>query len=334
MEPKEPMESMESMESRAPGGPRPMQPWRPATRPSVDAAGRRIEYEWIGPGPEEAPTLVFLHDGLGCVGTWRDFPAVLAAATGCGALIYSRTGYGGSQARPGPWPKRFMHDEALAVLPAVLAALGVRDGFLVGHSDGGSISLIYAASLGGAPDSRHLGRRSGRRQATQPTQPLHLVKPSQAARSLQPAEPLHPLQTRQWLRGMVLEAPHVYVESKSLESIAKLPGLYRHTDLWPRMVRYHGANAENCFDSWVDAWLRPEFLSWSIVDLLPSVRCPVLDIQGDEDAFGTPAQLEAIATGCAGPTEIVVLPGCGHTPHHQQREATLAAMTRFLHPLL
>jgi pimeloyl-ACP methyl ester carboxylesterase len=297
--------SKEPSEATEAGGPRQLRGC-----PSLEAAGRRLEYEWIGPGPEAAPTLVFLHDGLGCVGTWRDFPAALAAATGCGALVYSRSGYGGSQALPGPWPRRFMHDEALEVLPAVLAALCVRDGFLVGHSDGGSISLIYAASLAAAPGSRPRAHRSHRSRRSQPSHASN------------------------WLRGIVLEAPHVYVEAASLESIAKLPGLYRHTDLWPRMVRYHGANAENCFDSWVDAWLRPEFLSWSIVDLLSKVRCPVLDIQGDDDAFGTAAQLEAIASGCGGPTEILVLPGCGHTPHHQQREETLAAMIRFLRPLL
>src|SRR5579864_7873664 len=119
-----------------------------AVRGTVAAGGKRLEYEWLGPGPAAAPTLVFLHDGQGCVDTWRDFPVALAAATGCGALVYSRAGYGGSEALPGPWPVSFMHDEAQAALPEVVAALGVRDGFLVGHSDGASISLIYAATAG------------------------------------------------------------------------------------------------------------------------------------------------------------------------------------------
>jgi pimeloyl-ACP methyl ester carboxylesterase len=123
---------------------------RGAVRGTVAAGGKRLEYEWLGPGPAAAPTLVFLHDGQGCVDTWRAFPAALAAATGCGALVYSRAGYGGSEALPGPWPACFMHDEARAALPQVVAALGVRDGFLVGHSDGASISLIYAAISGTA----------------------------------------------------------------------------------------------------------------------------------------------------------------------------------------
>jgi len=277
---------------------------RGAVRGTVAAAGRRLEYEWLGPGPEEAPTLVFLHDGQGCVDTWRDFPAALAAATGCGALVYSRAGYGGSEELPGPWPVSFMHDEARVALPQVLAALGVRDGFLVGHSDGASISLIYTAAGAGAGTGADAGGYGdGGRSGT-------------------------------WLRGLVLEAPHVLVEPVCLESIAMLPALYRQPDLWRRMVRHHGANAQNCFESWVDVWLRPEFRSWNIEDLLPRVRCPVLAIQGAQDGYGTLDQLRAVAAGCGGPTETQVIEGCGHTPHRQQREATLTAMTGFLRRLL
>jgi pimeloyl-ACP methyl ester carboxylesterase len=270
---------------------------RGAVRGTVAAGGRRLEYEWIGPGPEAAPTLVFLHDGQGCVDTWRDFPAALAAATGCGALVYSRAGYGGSEGLPGPWPVSFMHDEARAALPEMIAALGVRDGFLVGHSDGASISLIYAASGGDANGGKGSGPGA-------------------------------------WLRGLVLEAPHVFVEPVCVESIAKLPGLYRQPELWRRMVRHHGANAASCFESWVDVWLRPEFQSWNLEALLPRVCRPVLAIQGEQDGYATLDQLRAVAAGCGGPVETLVLPGCGHTPHRQQREAALAAMTGFLRRLL
>jgi pimeloyl-ACP methyl ester carboxylesterase len=92
--------------------------------------------------------LVFLHEGLGSVSLWHDFPRLLANATGCGALVYSRFGYGGSSPCPMPRPISFMHDEARQTLPAVLDAAGAEDFLLVGHSDGGSIALIYA---GGNP---------------------------------------------------------------------------------------------------------------------------------------------------------------------------------------
>src|SRR4051794_41597568 len=143
----------------------------------------RLEARWIGPPPEAAPTLVFLHEGLGSASLWRDFPDRLAAETGCGALVYSRAGYGKSDPVPLPRPIRFMHDEA-EILPEVLAAAGIRDRILVGHSDGASIALIHAGS-GPAPG----------------------------------------------LRGLILEAPHVFAEPHGLASIAKIGEAYRATDL-------------------------------------------------------------------------------------------------------
>src|ERR671938_637521 len=106
----------------------------------------QLEYTWYGPPPEDAPTLVFLHEGLGCVSLWHDFPERVAAAVGCGALVYSRAGYGKSDAIALPRPVSFMHDEALITLPQVLDAASVREAILVGHSDGGSIALIHAGS--------------------------------------------------------------------------------------------------------------------------------------------------------------------------------------------
>jgi len=110
--------------------------------------GHQLEFTWHGPGPDDAPTLVFLHEGLGCVALWRDFPAKLAAATGCGAFVYSRLGYGKSDPCNLPRPIRFMHTEGLEVLPRVLAGAGIKDCIMVGHSDGGSIAIVYA---GGTP---------------------------------------------------------------------------------------------------------------------------------------------------------------------------------------
>jgi pimeloyl-ACP methyl ester carboxylesterase len=113
----------------------------------ITAAGHRLEVERI---PGRSPTLVFLHEGLGCVARWRDFPRAVAAATGCAAFVYSRRGYGGSEPAPPPWPLTFMHDEARRVLPAVLAEEGIADAVLVGHSDGASIALVYAGEIGRA----------------------------------------------------------------------------------------------------------------------------------------------------------------------------------------
>jgi pimeloyl-ACP methyl ester carboxylesterase len=108
---------------------------------------RHIETQWWGPPADAAPTLVLLHEGLGCVALWRDVPAALAAATGCGVFAYSRFGYGGSDPAELPRPMTYMHDEALAVLPLVLDAAGVRRAVLLGHSDGGSIAAIHAGDV-------------------------------------------------------------------------------------------------------------------------------------------------------------------------------------------
>jgi pimeloyl-ACP methyl ester carboxylesterase len=105
---------------------------------------QRLETAWWGPAPTEAPTLVLLHEGLGCVALWRDTPALLADATGCGVFAYSRFGYGESDPKPLPWPLSYMQDEARDVLPRVLDAAGIREAILVGHSDGGSIAAAYA----------------------------------------------------------------------------------------------------------------------------------------------------------------------------------------------
>jgi pimeloyl-ACP methyl ester carboxylesterase len=121
----------------------------------IEWAGRaqRIEYQWVGSEEKSAPLLVFLHEGLGSVAMWRDFPARLCRAAGARGLVYSRPGYGRSSARPAGehWQPDFMHRQAREVLPALLRALGIdaqRDApWLFGHSDGGSIALLYAAAF-------------------------------------------------------------------------------------------------------------------------------------------------------------------------------------------
>jgi pimeloyl-ACP methyl ester carboxylesterase len=113
----------------------------------LELGAMRLEYRMIGPRPDVAPTIVMLHEGLGCVGLWGDFPDKLASATGAGVFVYSRAGYGRSSPVKLPRPLTFMHDEAKTVLPALLDAIGFRRGLLLGHSDGASIATIYAGSV-------------------------------------------------------------------------------------------------------------------------------------------------------------------------------------------
>ncbi len=252
----------------------------------ITAGGLRLETRWVGLPPEEAPTLVFLHEGLGSVSLWRDFPDRLAAETGCGALVYSRAGYGRSDPAPLPRPVRFMHDEA-EVLAEVLAQRKVRESILVGHSDGASIALIYAGSR---PAPR--------------------------------------------LKGLILEAPHVFTESHGLASIAKIAEVYRTSDLRERLSRHHGANVDVAFRGWNDVWLHPDFRAWNIEEYLPAVKIPILILQGEDDEYGTWRQVEAVERQAGGPVEAVALADCGHSPHREQPERTLQAMTGFVERLV
>ena len=108
--------------------------------------GLRLEYRDLPARDADLPTLVLLHEGLGCVAMWRHFPEKLAAATGCRVIVWSRAGYGGSDSYPEPRTPRYMHREALEALPALLTALQIQRPLLVGHSDGGSIALIFAGA--------------------------------------------------------------------------------------------------------------------------------------------------------------------------------------------
>jgi pimeloyl-ACP methyl ester carboxylesterase len=115
--------------------------------PFVSCAGHALEYEWLDAAEAGKPTLVFLHEGLGSVRQWREFPLQVVKATGCRALLYSRYGYGQSDVLAAPRVDlRFMHREALEVLPALLEALRVERPVLIGHSDGASIALIHAGA--------------------------------------------------------------------------------------------------------------------------------------------------------------------------------------------
>lgn len=111
----------------------------------LNIAGRKIEVQRLAGQPDK-PALVLLHEGLGSVSLWRDFPSNLAARTGCPIVVYSRYGYGNSDVFTEPRTVRYMHDEALSVLPQLLAQLEIEEPILLGHSDGGSISLIYTGA--------------------------------------------------------------------------------------------------------------------------------------------------------------------------------------------
>ena len=245
----------------------------------VDIDGVKLETALL-PGDATKPWLVFLHEGLGSVSSWRAFPEKLARSLHCRALTYSRRGYGRSDALAGPRNVRYMHDEALDVLPKLLAHYAIERPILVGHSDGASIALIYAAN--------------------------HAAN----------------------VTGAVLMAPHVLVEAVSQQSIAGITEVYERGELRSKLARHH-AHIEDAFLGWSRIWLDPRFRLWSLGAECQRLRTPALLIQGEDDAYGTLAQLDAIGEVASGPVERLVLAKCGHAPHRDQEAAVLAAIIAF-----
>jgi pimeloyl-ACP methyl ester carboxylesterase len=130
-------------------------------------------------------------------------------------------------------------------------------------------------------------------------------------------------------RGLILLAPHVFVEDCSIESIERTRDLYATTDLRARLGKYH-ADVDAAFHGWNDVWLDPAFRSWNIEEYLSAITCPVLVLQGEDDEYGTPAQVEAIANQVGGPVETELLPRCGHSPHRDQPERVVERIAAFI----
>jgi pimeloyl-ACP methyl ester carboxylesterase len=249
----------------------------------------QLESAWVGP-PLDAggPALVFLHEGLGCLGLWRDFPARLSAASGLPGFVYSRSGYGQSSSAPLPRMPTYLEEEG-RLLPHVLAAAGIGDCILVGHSDGASIALSFAGTLGlgtGAPG------------------------------------------TDVRISGLMLEAPHVFAEELSIQSIARMRDAWNETDLQARLGRWH-KDPTAAFWGWCGPWLDPAFRRFDLTPQLPGITAPLLLVQGRDDEYGTELQLETIRAGVCGPVQTLLLDDCGHSPHRDQADAVLDAMAAF-----
>ena len=252
----------------------------------IDWAGRpvRIEHSWVGVDDPQVPLLVFLHEGLGSLSMWKDFPQLLCQAAGVRGLVYSRPGYGRSTPRAAgeAWGLDFMHRQAQQVLPALLQALGVQQRYwLLGHSDGGSIALLHAAH---APER---------------------------------------------VAGAIVVAPHILVEDLSVASIEQARVAYEQGELKQGLAKYHD-DPDSAFYGWNRIWLHPHFLAWTIEAEVAAIRCPVLAVQGLDDVYGTLEQIRGIQRRVQH-AQLLELGQCGHSPHRDQPEALIQAVTAFIH---
>jgi pimeloyl-ACP methyl ester carboxylesterase len=219
---------------------------------------------------------------------WRDWPARLCEQLGCEGLVYSRQGYGQSDAvahvrgpagqtgehRHGRLRPDYMHHEALNVLPALLKTLNIKRPVLLGHSDGGTIALIHASHLPVA--------------------------------------------------GCIVMAPHVMVEHISLQAITAARDAYENGPLRQRLSPFH-ADVDCAFWQWNDVWLSDAFRAFDIRPELQGINAPLLAIQGENDPYGTMAQIDDIASAVPH-AQRLKLPDCGHSPHREQSEAVVQAV--------
>jgi pimeloyl-ACP methyl ester carboxylesterase len=262
----------------------------------IDILGVRLEVQTLqNEDPINGPTLIFLHEGLGSVALWRDWPAQMCQRLGCAGVVYSRQGYGQSDPTPDVrGPSRvvnghrhgrllpdYMHREALEVLPALLKALGIERPILVGHSDGGTIALLHASR--------------------------------------------HPVM------ACLVMAPHVMVEDISVQAITAAREAFENGPLRQRLAPFH-ADVDCAFWQWNDAWLSDAFRSYDIRREIESIQAPLLAIQGESDPYGTMAQIDEIARHVPY-AQLIKLPDCGHSPHRDQPETVVQAVQAFMHDL-
>ncbi len=257
-----------------------------------NVSGVQLEVAIVGPVSPSTPALVFLHEGLGSVSLWRDWPAQLCSQLEMPGLVYSRQGYGQSDAtanvrnnskvlngvRQGRLQADYMHHEALAVLPRLLQGLGIQNPILIGHSDGGTIALIYASH--------------------------------------------HPV------AACVVMAPHVMVEDISVNAVAQARDAFLQGSLRERIAKFH-ADVDGAFWQWNDVWLSSAFRGFDIRKEIEGITAPLLAIQGEEDAYGTMAQIDDIALHVPH-AEQVKLASCGHSPHRDQPAQVHSAIAQFL----
>jgi pimeloyl-ACP methyl ester carboxylesterase len=249
-----------------------------------------LETLWIAGSPKRSP-IVFLHEGLGSVSLWRDWPAKLCAATGRAGFLYSRLGYGQSARIHdvrglGRLAPDYLQQEALQVLPQLLAQQFAAQGYdlqlqppvLLGHSDGGSIALVYAAHFA--------------------------------------------------VQACIVLAPHVLVEDLSVQAITLAKQAYEQGDLRAKLAKHH-ADVDCAFWQWNDVWLSPAFRSFDIRPDCARIKAPLLALQGLEDAYGSLVHLEEIAAR-APQTLLRTLANCRHSPHKDQPQQCAQLVIDFL----
>lgn len=248
----------------------------------VHPRGRLFARSWAPEGEPAGAPLLLLHDSLGCVELWRDFPAALCEATGRRVVAYDRLGFGRSDPRDGPMPLDFIADEAKTFFPLVLVQLGIERFVVFGHSVGGGMAVNCAAEL---PER---------------------------------------------CEALITESAQAFVEDRTVAGLRVAKEQFQAPEQMERLARYHGDKARWVLDAWLETWLSEAFAGWSLDEVLPRVRCPVLAIHGADDEYGSARHPQRIAARAAGPTRVELLAETGHMPHRERPAPVITALQGWL----
>ncbi|WP_342672497.1 alpha/beta hydrolase [Brucella sp. 10RB9213] len=238
-----------------------------------------LEVAFWGPRPP-APQIILLHEGLGSIAEWRDFPQKLSSATGFGVVAYSREGYGRSSPLKKLDDLRYLHEEARCV-SMMLDTLNIEKAYLFGHSDGGSIAILAAALLS------------------------------------------------ERVLSVFVEAPHLYVEPETVRAVEAAGKAWETGSLRKALERQHDDPAP-IFHRWHNLWTSKAFAeSFNIVPELERIGCEIIAVQGTEDMFASPRQLEDIEKRAVRGRSIWI-ENCGHAPHREAPERVLTLVKKWL----
>jgi len=245
---------------------------------NLELDGKQIEVALYA-AEDARCTILLLHEALGSVAYWKDFPEKLAAAVGANVLLYSRPGHGNSE---GPLEERnpdYYLRQTGIVIPELMDQFGVETAIVYGHSEGAGIAMLFAAQ-------------------------------SDRAQSL------------------ILESPFVVAEASAAEHIARTAAAYRGSKMQERLALYH-RDADEVFFAWAD-WAMGLTSENSVpLALLNQIGCPVLVLQGEDDAFGSIVHREALQAALHN-AEFELFANTGHLPHREQTEPVLSRIARFI----
>ena len=245
--------------------------------------GRLFAREWPATDAAVAlPPLVLLHDSLGCVELWRDFPERLRAATGRRVIAYDRLGFGRSDPRAAPPSSGFIAEEAAVWFALLRERLGLQRFAVLGHSVGGGMGVNVAARF-----------------------PLDCT-------------------------ALVTIAAQAFVEARTLQGLRAARVSFAEPEALGRLARYHGDKAKSVLSAWLDTWLDPAFANWSLDDVLPGVRCPLLALHGELDEYGSAAHPRRIVERAGGLASMEMLAGMGHVPQREQPDEIVRRVAGFL----